>query len=132
MAFIPHKTDSGRVYPLEYLPCSAITPKVGMALVQSSGNLAIATGTDKPTYVSMVDKSEACAAGDLIPVLRILPDMVFETKNSAAFTSINKGDKVTLHTSDGMQVTATTSSGVAEVIDFDGTAVGSVAHVRFS
>ena len=37
MAFMIHSTDDGRVVPIEYLPASAITPKIGMALIQSSG-----------------------------------------------------------------------------------------------
>ena len=57
--FIPYSNEDGRVPPWEYLPCGAITPKLGMALVQSSGNLAIATGTNKPTYISMTEKSAA-------------------------------------------------------------------------
>ena len=134
MAFIPHSYDDGQPRPWEYLPCSAITPKVGMALTQSSGNLAIATGTTKPTYISMVDKSAACTAGDIIPVIRVDSGIIFETTNSASFSGISKGQKVTLHASDGMQVTATTSSGVAEVIDFDakaGSGTGGTVYVRF-
>lgn len=131
MAFKIYKTDDGRIPGIEYLPCSAITPKVGMALVQSSGNLAIATGTTAPTYISMCEKDSACTAGDIIPVIRVSKDMVFETNFSAAATSINLGDKVTLHASDGMQVTATTTSGVAEVVYMDGTASGSMCRVRF-
>ena len=94
MAFLIHSIDDGHVPAWEYLPCSAITPKVGMALTQSSGNLAIATGTTKPTYISMVEKSAACTAGDLIPVIRVSPDIIFETTISASGTSLNKGDKV--------------------------------------
>lgn len=131
MAFKIYKTDDGRIPGIEYLPCGAITPKVGMALVQSSGNLAIATGTTAPTYISMCEKDSACTAGDIIPVIRVQKDMVFETNFSAAATSINLGDKVTLHASDGMQVTATTTSGVAEVVYMDGTASGSMCRVRF-
>lgn len=131
MAFKIYKTDDGRIPGIEYLPCSAITPKVGMALVQSSGNLAIATGTTAPTYISMCEKDSACTAGDIIPVIRVQKDMVFETNFSAAAASINLGDKVTLHASDGMQVTATTTSGVAEVVYMDGTASGSMCRVRF-
>ena len=134
MAFIPHSYDDGQPRPWEYLPCSAITPKVGMALTQSSGNLAIATGTTKPTYISMVDKSAACTAGDIIPVIRVDSGIIFETTNSASFSGISKGQKVTLHASDGMQVTATTTSGVAEVIDFDakaGSGTGGTVYVRF-
>ena len=131
MAFKVYATDKGNVPTIEYLPCGAITPKVGMALVQTSGNLAIATGTDKPTYISMCEKDSACTAGDIIPVLRVAPDMIFETSFSADPTAVNLGDKVTLHASSGMQVTATTTSGVAEVIYKDGNASGDMCRVRF-
>lgn len=131
MAFKIYKTDDGRIPGIEYLPCSAITPKVGMALVQSSGNLAIATGTTAPTYISLCEKDSACTAGDIIPVIRVSKDMVFETTFSAAATSVKLGNKVTLHASDGMSVTATTTDGVAEVVYMDGTASGAMCRVRF-
>lgn len=130
--FLLHSTDDGRVPSIEYLPCSAITPKVGMALTQTTGNLAIATGTTKPTYISMVEKASACTAGDIIPVFRIDPDMIFETSFSESASSIKLGDKVTLHASSGAQVTATTTSGVAEVVYMDGTSSGDMCRVRFA
>lgn len=130
--FLLHSTDDGRVPSIEYLPAGAITPKVGMALTQSSGNLAIATGTTKPTYISMVEKDSALTAGDIIPVFRIDPDMIFETSFSASAADIKLGNKVTLHASNGGQVTATTTSGVAEVVYMDGTASGSMCRVRFA
>lgn len=130
MAFMVQQVDGGRVPGIEYLPCGAIIPKVGMALIQSGGNLAIATGSNAPTYVSMIEKETACTAGDIIPVMRVLPDMMFETTFQAAATGVNLGDKVTLHT-DGLQVTATTTSGVAEVVYKDGDAAGSMVRVRF-
>lgn len=49
MGFLINSVDDNRVLGLEYLPVSAITPKVGMALVQTSGNLALASGTTAPT-----------------------------------------------------------------------------------
>ena len=131
MAFKIHSTGDGSVPAIEYLPAGAITPKVGMALVQSSGKLAIATGTTAPTYISMCEAKQALTAGDIIPVIRVEKDMIFETNFSAAATAVNLGDKVTLHASDGMQVTATTTSGVAEVIYMDGTASGAMCRVRF-
>lgn len=129
--FIPYSNEDGRVPPWEYLPCSAITPKMGMALVQSSGNLAIATGTTKPTYISMLEAESAVSAGDLIPVIRVLPDQIFECTNSASISGVNIGQKVTLHASNGLQVTGTTSSGVAEIVAKDGDAAGSRVLVRF-
>lgn len=131
MAFLPHITDGGRCPGIEYLPCGAITPKIGMALTQSSGNLAIATGTTKPTYISLCEYGSAVSSGTIIPVMRVEDDTVFETSFSAAATSINVGDLVTLHASSGMQVTATTTSGVAEIVYMDGTASGDMCRVRF-
>lgn len=103
---------------------------MGMALTQTGGNLAVASGTTTPTYISMVEKETACTAGDIIPVLRVLPDMMFETTFQAAASAIKLGDKVTLHT-DGLQVTATKTNGVAEVVGMDGTAASDRVRVRF-
>ena len=129
--FVPHSNEDGRVNPWEFLPCSAITPKLGIALVQSSGNLAIATGTTKPTHISMVEKNAAMTAGDLIPVIRIQPDQVFECTNSASLSGVNIGQRVTLHASNGLQITGTTSSGVAELVYKEADASGSRCLVRF-
>ncbi len=130
MSFKIHSMDGGRVPGIEYLPAGAITPKVGMALVQANGQLALATGANAPTYISMCEKDRACTAGEIIPVIRVGKDMILETTFAAAAASVKLGSKVTLHT-DGLQVTATTTSGVAEVVYMDGTASGSMCRVRF-
>lgn len=130
MGFLIHSVDDNRVLGLEYLPCSAITPKVGMALIQTTGNLALASGTTAPTYISMCERDTACTAGELIPVVRVQKDIIFGVPAQAAMTSVKLGDKVTIYT-DGLQVTATTTSGVAEVVGMDGTAAGSTVLVRF-
>ena len=131
MAFLPHTTDgSSRPQQTEYKPAAAITPKIGMALYFSSGNLALASGTNKPEYICMYEGPQL-TAGDMIPVQRILPDMVFETTFSASGTGLNLGQKVTL-ASDGLRVTATPSNGVAEVVGKEGTgATGYKVYVRF-
>ena len=130
MAFKIYSTDDNRVPGIEYLPASAIKPKVGMALTQTTGQLALATDATAPTYISMCEKDGECTAGDIIPVIRVGKDMILETTFADAATSIKLGDKVTLHT-DGLQVTATTTNGVAEVVYMDGTASGSMCRVRF-
>lgn len=130
MAFKIHSVDDGRNLELTGMPCSAITPVVGMALIPSSGNLAIATGTTKPTYISMQKFGAALTAGDQLIVARVNPDVVWETTISADGSSLNVGDKVTLHASNGLQVTATTSSGVAEIVDFPDGVKTSGARVR--
>lgn len=129
MAFKIHSTDDGRVPGIEYLPCGAIAPKVGMALVQADGNLAVATGESMPTYISMCERETACIAGDLIPVVRVLPDVIYEATFSEAADGVVLGDKLTIHT-DGLQVTSS-AGGAAEVVSIDGTAAGDAVRVRF-
>lgn len=131
MGFIPLKNEDGALAPYEYLPCGAITPKLGMALTQTNGNLAIATGTTVPTYISMIECGAAVSAGTLIPVIRVDKGTIYETTLSAAGTSLKLGSKVTLHASNGLQVTATTDSGVAEIVQMLGTTSGSKVRVRF-
>ena len=128
--FTVYSTDDGRNLPVEYLPAGAITPKLGMALTQVSGNLAVCTGGKAPTYISMITKETACTAGDIIPVVRVTPGVIWKTAGSVAMTSVKLGDKVTID-STGMLVTATTSDGVAEVVYVEDTAAGGCVHVRF-
>ena len=129
--FLNIKTDDGHVAPFEQYPCSAITPKNGMAMILSSGKLAIATGTNKPEFICVEEHESAVSSGDLVTVVRVDPDTEYETTLSASGASLDLGDKVTLHASNGLQVTATTTNGVAEIVYMDGTASGSMVRVRF-
>ena len=131
MAFKIYSTDDGRVPGIEYLPAGAIAPKVGTALTISGGNLAIATGTTKPKYISMCEAAATLTAGTEIPVIRVGEDMVFEAPLSVAGTSLKVGDKVTIATG-GEQLTATTTDGVAEIVGIVGTAAGEHIRVRFA
>ena len=127
--FLNKKNQDGHVAPFEQLPCSAITPKNGMAMVLSSGKLAIASGANKPEFICIEQHSAAVSAGDLVTVVRVEPDTDYETVLSAS-GALNIGDKVTL-ASDGLRVTATTASGVAEIVAMEGTASGDTVIVRF-
>lgn len=130
MSFMRHTVDTGNVPPIEELPCSAIRPEIGMALVMSGGNLIKATGTTKPTYISVTQRSTEVAAGDKIQVIRANPSIIFETTLAVDASTIKAGNKVTIHT-DAMQITATTASGVAEIVAMNGTAAGDTCLVRF-
>lgn len=128
MAFYLYSTDDNRVPGVEYLPCGAITPKAGMLLTMSQGQLALCSGTTAPTYLSMCQRETACQAGERIPVLRVGSDMIFEAPGSVSLAAVEPGSKVTIG-SDGLTLTATTTSGVAEVVQvLDG---GERARVRF-
>lgn len=123
MAFLPYKFDgSVRPQSIEYLPAGAITPKVGMVLRldTSTGLLAVCADSDNPPkYLSLVQRGAALTSGEVIPVMRINPDMVFETTFSASATSRKAGEKVTI--SNGVQATATTTKGVCEIVKIIGT-----------
>lgn len=130
--FVPHMNEDGRVPPWKYLPATGSTkPDIGLALVLSSGKLAKCTGTTKPTYICMAEYPAAVAAGTLLPVIEVEPDMIFEVKNQASLNGVNIGQAVTIH-SDGLQITSTTSSGVATIVDkVAGSGTGNPTLVKF-
>ena len=116
--------DTYTTAPVERVPAAvgaAYAP--GQALTVTDGAAATATGT--PLYIA-----QGPTAGGLVPCIRVQRDMVFQAPLSAAGTALRVGDKVTL-SADGLGVTATTTAGVAEIVQLDGTAVGDTVKVRF-
>lgn len=130
--FIHYSNEDGRVPPWEYLPATGSTkPDIGLACTLSSGKLAKCTGTTKPTHICMQEAPAAVAAGTPLACIKIQPDMIFEVKNQASLNGVNEGQAVTIH-SDGLQITATTSSGVATIVKkVPGTGTGNPTLVRF-
>lgn len=128
--FALSKMKVGMTPPIEYK--AATTDEsyaVGEALKVASGAVTKCSGAVKPAYVCV---GPANAAGE-VPCVAVQDYMEFETTLGVAPTDSNTvavGNKVTLHT-DGMSVTATTTSGVAEVLAIDGQTVGSRVVVRF-
>ncbi len=113
------------------LPTTASeTYKVGELLKLASGKLTKASGTDTPAFVSQADYVAPAAGNKGIQVTQINHDQWWIAPLQASGASLKVGDKVTVHT-DGLQVTATTTNGVAEIIEIDGTAVGDTVKVRF-
>ena len=110
----------------EYLDVGSTAIEAGQTLALSAGKLVKETAA--PVYIAAANAA-ANAAG--VPVYRITKDMVFEVPVSAAPTSIKVGDKVTVNT-DGVQVTATTSNGIATIVSLNGAkAAGDTIIVRF-
>ena len=110
----------------EYLEAS-VAVSAGMALVLTSGKLAKCGATAKPTYVAL----GAGTIGETVAVGRVRPDNLYDVPVTAAPTSLKAGAKVTLNT-DALQVTVTTTDGVATVVDTLGaTAAGDTIRVRF-
>lgn len=119
--------DVGLTPPIKYKPVTKGKSVVlGEALVLSAGALTKCGATAKPQYIAV---GPANTAGEA-PVIQVQDYMTFETQLQAAGDALNIGDKVTLHT-DGMLVTATTTSGVAEIVRLDGAATGDNVLVKF-
>ena len=96
-----YSTDDDRQLPWEYLPCSAIQPHYGEAMYITGGKLALASGSNKAQYICMREESAAVSAGDIIPVVKIQPDQVWETTAAASTYSVGVGYDV--HT-DGLSI----------------------------
>ena len=85
----------------------------------------------EPKFVCMAEYVAPSSGAKAIPVCEINAGQMYEVPLQAAGTSLKKGDKVTIHT-DGLQVTATTTSGVAEIVKINGTAVGDTVVVHLA
>lgn len=129
--FYPYQHNLGDV-PVMHQPSGAIVVHPGTALTMTGGKLALATGTTKPTYISLYEGGDtAVEDGKVIPVEPVYPSTVFETTLTEASASLKAGTAYTI-SADGASITTTTADGVAEVVNFDGKAVGDKVRVRFA
>jgi hypothetical protein len=103
---------------------TGVSYEVGDALIVTSGKLAKAGTTDKPEYIS----AQKASGKDVLSVYQVESNQEYETTLSTAGTLV-VGTKVTL--SSASEVTATTTSGVAEVVSVAGSAKGDKVVVRF-
>lgn len=117
---------------IKTLPTTASTEyKIGDALILSGGGLVKATGTTKPEYIAAANYSAPATGMEPLPTYLIAPGMEWETTFAADATAVTEGTKVTIHT-DGAQVTATATSGVAQILKKHGTgAAGTKVTVTF-
>lgn len=103
----------------ESLPTTAgETYKEGEALVLSSGKLTKASGTTKPTHISLADYTAPASDNKNLPCYRIASNMVFEVPVTFSETAkaITVGSKLTV-AADGLGVTDTATGGVVTVVD---------------
>lgn len=106
---------------------TAVTYAPGDALVITSGKAAKCGATVTPEYI--------CAGKGYgiseVAAYQVLKGQEYKVPVYGDGTGVKVGEKVTLHT-DAAQVTGTTTSGVAEIIEKLGTgASGSEVIVRF-
>lgn len=124
-----YSTDDGRQAPWEYLPCSAIQPHYGEAMYMTGGKLALASGSNKAQYVCMREEDAAVSAGDIIPVVKIQPDQVWETVAAASGYSVGAGYDV--HT-DGLSIKLASQSATGNfVLNYVGGDDGKEVRGRF-
>jgi len=120
----------GNTPPIVYMqPTDSESYQVGEALKLASGKVTLCSGAVAPSHVCVGPIDD----NGVVPCVEVQKYMEFETTLGVAPTdsaTVGVGDKVTLHT-DGMQVTATKTGGVAEVTGIDGQTVGSRVTVKF-
>lgn len=120
----------GNTPPIVYMqPTDGETYQVGEALKLASGKVTLCSGAVAPSHVCVGPIDD----NGVVPCVEVQKYMEFETTlgvTQADSATVGVGDKVTLHT-DGMQVTATKTGGVAEVTGIDGQTVGSRVTVKF-
>lgn len=102
---------------------------IGEALVLTNGKLTKCAATAVPQFIA-IGQLGASDANRKVAVCRVESNQVYEVPVTAAPTALKVGDKVTIHT-DGLQVTATTQSGVITVENLNGaSAAGDTIVVR--
>ena len=120
----------GNTPPIVYMqPTDGETYQVGEALKLASGKVTLCSGAVAPSHVCVGPIDD----NGVVPCVEVQKYMEFETTLGVApadSATVGVGDKVTLHT-DGMQVTAPKTGGVAEVTGIDGQTVGSRVTVKF-
>ena len=119
-----HRKSTAATEAIEYV-IAGEKLALGVLVKYSNGKLVKATGADVPEYVTLgtAEADKVCA------VKRIYEDEVFETTLSVDGASVKLGDKLTI-AANADAVTATTT-GNFEVIEMDGTAVGSKVRGLF-
>ena len=116
-----HQKASPATEAIEYFTAGA--ELVIGALVAHDGG-KIVTNTTEPEYVTLGNAKN----GEVVAVKRIYEDEIYETKLSAAGSSLKIGDKVTVTAT---EATATTADGIFEIIAMDGNAKGSKVRGLF-
>ena len=129
MSFKPHQNDNG-LQPWEEFPAAAGTYVVGQALKVTGGQVAAITAatTTTPPYICMANAT--VAAGELLPVIRVQKDMIFETELGAAAEAAAIGSK--LQVAGGGLVVNASATGTFELVALEGTEAGAIVRGRFN
>lgn len=112
----------------EIIATNGTTYKHGMLVSYGSAGTAVVTsGTAVPEFV-YAGKEITAKTGDKLAVIPVLPEYEWETTQSADGSSLKQGAKVT---TTGEQATATTTSGVFQLLT-DGAVTSGKVVGRFA
>lgn len=112
----------------EIIATNGTTYKHGMLVSYGSAGTAVVTsGTAVPEFV-YAGKDTTAKTGDKLAVIPVLPEYEWETTQSADGSSLKQGAKVT---TTGEQATATTTSGVFQLLT-DGAVTSGKVVGRFA
>lgn len=127
--FLIHSIDGGRACGLEYLPCGEGAVKAGQLFgIGSEGRLTWEGISTEAKYLCMCEK-ESVEPGELIPVVRLLPDMVLETVLEMDAEGDMFYEKKGITSGLVLEINET---GCAEIVWAEGTKAGCKVHVRFN
>lgn len=128
--FIRETLVGGHTPPFQHLPAKeGEAYAVGEALVlNDAGEVTKCGATAAPRFICQGPSAE----NGTVPCEPVVPGITYAVPLSAAGTGLKVGNKVTLSDT-GLEVTATTTSGVAEIVrlDPDAVAIGDTVWVRF-
>lgn len=127
--FIPKFYTDGAVDPWVHAPAAVGEYHIGMALVQTSGNLTQASGATKPTHICMAER-KITSVGDILAAIPVDASTEFEVVLTAAVSGLTAGSTANIST-DGMSIVAG-ESGVFRVVSASGAAIGDTAVGRFA
>jgi len=123
-----HTNDNMSQPPIELIPAdSAVTYAIGQGLVITANKAALVGATAAPTYICV-----GVAENGEVSAIRVQKGHTYAAPLSAAGTALAVGDKVT-HAADAIRVTATTTSGIAEIVGFEtaAKAVGDLVYIKY-
>lgn len=110
----------------EIVATNAVTYNHGcLVAFGTAGTAVTSTGNAEFVYVG---KDTVAKTGDVLAVVPVLPEYEFETTFSADGSALKAGAKVT---TDGQKATATTASGIFQILS-DGGASGTKIVGRFA
>lgn len=131
MAFKRASSLDGAQNPFEYyLLTDGEAAVLGEALVLTSGRLTKCGATATPQFIAVKTQALEATSVTPLPVERVREDVEYSVDSMATVAVTLIGTKVTLHT-DGLLITATTSSGVFEISATDGATTTSVTKGYF-